>query len=120
MIFGNDLIQQARSENSVIPSVVLKCVREVEARGLSVEGIYRKSGTLGQVKELQDAFDENKNPKLAKYQDINVIASLLKLYFRELSTPLISDDFICKFNYTKVPWVITEFNFIQISATFIK
>ncbi|CAO0799313.1 unnamed protein product [Mucor circinelloides] len=94
LVFGNDLIQQARSENSVIPSVVLKCVREVEARGLSVEGIYRKSGTLGQVKELQDAFDENNNAKLSKYQDINVITSLLKLYFRELSTPLISDDFI--------------------------
>ncbi|GAN02985.1 hypothetical protein MAM1_0032d02435 [Mucor ambiguus] len=94
LIFGNDLIQQSRSENSVIPSVVLKCVREVEARGLSVEGIYRKSGTLGQVKELQDAFNENKNPKLSKYQDINVITSLLKLYFRELSTPLLSDDFI--------------------------
>ncbi|KAK4520570.1 Oligopeptidase A [Mucor velutinosus] len=94
LIFGNDLIQQARSENSVIPSVVLKCVREVEARGLSVEGIYRKSGTLGQVKELQDAFDENKNPKLSKYQDINVITSLLKLYFRELSTPLLPGDFI--------------------------
>lgn len=94
LVFGNDLIQQARSENSVIPSVVLKCVREVEARGLSVEGIYRKSGTLGQVKELQDAFDENTNPKLSKYQDINVITSLLKLYLRELSTPLLSDDFI--------------------------
>lgn len=97
MIFGNDLIEQAKSENSVIPSVVLKCVREVESRGLSAEGIYRKSGTFGQVLELQGAFNENKNPKLSQYQDIHVIATLLKLYFRELSSPLISNDFICKY-----------------------
>lgn len=32
-MFGNDIIQQARSENSVIPNVVLMCVREVESRG---------------------------------------------------------------------------------------
>jgi hypothetical protein len=63
--------------------------------GLSVEGIYRKSGAFAQVKELQDAFDENKNPKLSKYQDINVITSLLKMYFRELPVPLIPSDFIC-------------------------
>ncbi|KAI8647910.1 Rho GTPase activation protein [Parasitella parasitica] len=93
LIFGNDLIQQARSENSAIPLIVLKCVREVEARGLTVEGIYRKSGTLAQVKELQDAFDENRDPQLCKYQDINVITGLLKLYFRELPTPLIPNDF---------------------------
>ncbi|KAG2208650.1 hypothetical protein INT47_007748 [Mucor saturninus] len=94
LIFGNDLIEQAKSENSVIPSVVLKCVREVESRGISAEGIYRKSGTFGQVRELQEAFNENKNPKLSQYQDIHVIATLLKLYFRELASPLISNDFI--------------------------
>lgn len=97
MLFGNDLIEQAKSENSVIPSVVLKCIREVESRGLSVEGIYRKSGTFGQVRELQEAFNENKNPKLSQYQDIHVVATLLKLYFRELSSPLITNAFICKF-----------------------
>jgi hypothetical protein len=32
-VFGNDLIQQAKSESSVIPNVVLICVREVESRG---------------------------------------------------------------------------------------
>ncbi|CEP10220.1 hypothetical protein [Parasitella parasitica] len=94
LIFGNDLVQQARLENSNIPLIVLKCVREVEARGLTAEGIYRKSGSFGQIKELQEAFDENRDPQLCNYQDINVITGLLKLYFRELPTPLIPDNFI--------------------------
>lgn len=115
-MFGGDLIQLAKSENSVIPTIVLKCVREIETRGkltffydifffdimslfhlgLSSEGLYRKPGTFAHVKELQEEFEEKKSPKLSKYRDINVIASILKLYFRELSTPLIPSEFICK------------------------
>ncbi|RCI04186.1 hypothetical protein CU098_003904 [Rhizopus stolonifer] len=94
LVFGNDLVQQARSENTLIPSIVTNCIREVELRGFSVEGIYRKSGTLSQIKELQDAIEKHKNPKFSKYSDINVITSVLKLYFRELPTPLISNKFI--------------------------
>lgn len=93
-VFGGDLIQLAKSENSVIPTIVLKCVREIETRGLSSEGLYRKPGTFAHVKELQEEFEDKKSLKLSKYQDINVIASILKLYFRELSTPLIPSEFI--------------------------
>ncbi|KAI8352875.1 Rho GTPase activation protein [Choanephora cucurbitarum] len=93
-IFGNDLVQQAKSENTRIPFIILNCIREVELRGLSVEGIYRKSGTLIQIKELQDAMSEQKNILLSQYQDVSVVTSVLKLYFRELPTPLISNDFI--------------------------
>ncbi|GAA5798338.1 hypothetical protein HPULCUR_003740 [Helicostylum pulchrum] len=95
-VFGNDLIDQARLEKSVIPSVVLKCIREVESRGLNVEGIYRKSGTFGHVKELKNAFNENKQPKLSNYDDIHVITNLLKLYLRDLPSPALSKDFTCK------------------------
>ncbi|KAI8887601.1 RhoGAP-domain-containing protein, partial [Backusella circina FSU 941] len=93
-IFGNDIVQQARSENAVVPHIVLKCVREVEFRGLKTEGIYRKSGTHSQMTELKEAFDQNKDPNLSKYDDINVISSLLKLYLREASTCLLSQEFV--------------------------
>ncbi|KAI9482875.1 MAG: Rho GTPase activation protein [Benjaminiella poitrasii] len=94
LVFGNDLVLQAKSENSIIPSIVLRCIREVESRGMSVEGIYRKSGTFGQIRELQELFNLRKDPQLSSYQDINVITSLLKLYFRALPAPIISNDFI--------------------------
>lgn len=106
-MFGNDLIDQARLEKSVIPSVVLKCIREVESRGLHVEGIYRKSGTFGHVKELKNAFNENKQPKLSNYDDIHVITNLLKLYLRDLPLPALSKEFTCKV-------VFIQFNILTI------
>ncbi|KAI8883238.1 RhoGAP-domain-containing protein [Backusella circina FSU 941] len=94
LMFGNNIVDQARSENAFVPYVVLKCVREVEFRGLKVEGIYRKSGSYNQITELKDAFDHNKTPDLSRYDDVNVISSLLKLYLRELPQPLLSQEFI--------------------------
>lgn len=76
--------------------------------GLLAEGIYRKSGTFVQIKDLQDAFEEDRNPRLSKYQDIHVIASVLKFYFRELTTPLLSNQFICK-HYLIVIAVINRY-----------
>jgi hypothetical protein len=49
------------------------------------------------VTELKEAFDQNKDPNLSKYDDINVISSLLKLYLREAPTCLLSKEFIRKF-----------------------
>ncbi|KAI9361564.1 Rho GTPase activation protein [Pilaira anomala] len=114
-MFGNDLIDQAQLEKSVIPSIILKCVREVESRGLLVEGIYRKSGTFGQVKQLKEEFNQNKQPKLSNYQDIHVVSSLLKLYLRELTLPILSKDFICKKKKKKEIYVkfdATNFTYI--------
>lgn len=42
LVFGNDLVSQAKSENQVIPSVLLKCIREVESRGNKRENTYQK------------------------------------------------------------------------------
>ncbi|KAI8992126.1 Rho GTPase activation protein [Mycotypha africana] len=92
-IFGNDLVEQAKAENLLVPCIISHCIKEIESRGLDVEGIYRKSGTYAQVKELQKEFNRE-NPDLSKYDDVNVITSLLKLYFRELSAPLIPNYFI--------------------------
>lgn len=80
--------------------------------GLMSEGIYRKSGTFGLVKELQDGLDENKTPKLSKYKDINIITSVLKMYFRDLPVPLISNEFICKFiMQNNLVWKTYKFTF---------
>jgi Rac GTPase-activating protein 1 len=33
VLFGNDLIAQARAENKLVPSVVTKCIEAVEEQG---------------------------------------------------------------------------------------
>ncbi|CAO3661778.1 unnamed protein product [Rhizopus stolonifer] len=95
-IFGKELTEQAKSEGLAIPTIVTRCIEQVELRGLNVEGIYRKSGTYQQVKDLQDAFDGECRTtiRLTDYDDISVITSVLKIYLRNLPSPLLSAEFI--------------------------
>ncbi|KTW27830.1 uncharacterized protein T551_02797 [Pneumocystis jirovecii RU7] len=93
-LFGNDLTKQIQVENRNIPFIVTKCIDEVEKRGMFFEGIYRKSGSASQMRSLVDAFNRNDVNSLSqsKFEDISVITSVLKQYFRKLPNPLITYD----------------------------
>jgi len=91
-VFGSDLSARCDYEKRIIPSVVSRCVEEVELRGISLEGIYRKSGSSTQVKSIQQGFEKDhlhydiSDPDL----DIHAVTSVLKQYFRKLPNPLIT------------------------------
>lgn len=72
--------------------MVLKCCSEfIEHHGI-VDGIYRLSGATSNIQKLRTTFDEDRIPTLYNddsiLQDIHSVASLLKMYFRELPNPL--------------------------------
>ncbi|KAI8929123.1 Rho GTPase-activating protein domain-containing protein, partial [Entophlyctis helioformis] len=74
-----------------IPLVVHKCFEAIEARGLDREGIYRVSGKLTETAELRllmetDAAAVNLMDDTG--YDINIVASLVKQFFRELPQPI--------------------------------
>ncbi|KAF9971833.1 hypothetical protein BGZ73_005126 [Actinomortierella ambigua] len=77
-------------QHQTIPKVVELCVTAIEQRGLSTAGIYRVSGHMGSIQNLKRAFNDGLDVEkmVAKEGDINTIAALLKLYFRELKEPL--------------------------------
>ncbi|KAI8084764.1 uncharacterized protein BX664DRAFT_337729 [Halteromyces radiatus] len=80
-----------QSEDNNIPLVVRKCIEAVEQRGMDYEGIYRKSGGIGQVRSIQQAFEQNEDIDLCdsdEWNDICAITSVLKQYFRDLPNPL--------------------------------
>ncbi|KAI9481688.1 MAG: hypothetical protein EXX96DRAFT_567658 [Benjaminiella poitrasii] len=90
-IFGTDLSDRAQYEDKSVPSIVELCIKEVEARGLEYEGIYRKSGGAAQIRAIQLAFEQGENINLddeEEFNDICAITSVLKQYFRELPNPL--------------------------------
>ncbi|XP_042862875.1 N-chimaerin-like isoform X2 [Penaeus japonicus] len=94
-IFGADLTTSLRGSTDRVPSVVTECVSEVEARGLTMEGIYRVPGSQDQIEALRLAFERdgnrvNLNEKAVS--DINVVAGVLKLYLRLLPIPLITSQ----------------------------
>lgn len=99
-MFGNDLIKQIQAEKSKIPLVVEKCIESVESRGMDYEGIYRKSGGVGQMRQIQQAFEKGEIPNLIdeeKWNDICAVTSVLKQYFRELPNPLFTYELHSKY-----------------------
>lgn len=90
-LFGSDLVERADYERRQIPSVVTRCIEEVELRGMDVEGIYRKTGGNSQVKSLQEGFDKNEDYDISDPSiDITAVTSVLKQYFRKLPIPLLT------------------------------
>ena len=92
-LFGSELVDRADYERRQIPSVVTRCIEEVELRGMDTEGIYRKTGGSGQQKIVQEGFEriddfDISDPEL----DITAVTSVLKQYFRKLPTPLLTFD----------------------------
>ncbi|GFO07892.1 beta-chimaerin [Plakobranchus ocellatus] len=77
----------------------LVCVRlgegdgENECEGMDQEGLYRLAGFHDDVEALRMAFDkdaENVDVSSSRFEDVNTVCSVLKLYFRLLPIPLIT------------------------------
>ncbi|KAI9171019.1 N-chimaerin [Paramyrothecium foliicola] len=93
VLFGSDLSERADYERRQIPSVVTRCIEEVELRGMDQEGIYRKTGGNSQVNMIKDGFDRDENYDISDPDlDITAVTSVLKQYFRKLPTPLLTFD----------------------------
>lgn len=93
VLFGSDLIERTEYERRQIPSVVTRCIEEVELRGMDVEGIYRKTGGSGQVKSIQEGFERTEDYDISDPDlDVTAVTSVLKQYFRKLPTPLLTFD----------------------------
>ncbi|XP_059778674.1 rho GTPase-activating protein 24 isoform X2 [Balaenoptera ricei] len=92
-IFGQKLEDTVRYEkrygHRLAPMLVEQCVDFIRQRGLKEEGLFRLPGQANLVKELQDAFDCGEKPSFDSNTDVHTVASLLKLYLRELPEPVI-------------------------------
>ncbi|XP_041634476.1 rho GTPase-activating protein 23 isoform X6 [Cheilinus undulatus] len=80
--------------NKFIPLIVEICCGLVEEMGLEYTGIYRVPGNNAMVSMLQDQLNKGVdiNPTEEKWQDLNVVSSLLKSFFRKLPEPLFTND----------------------------
>lgn len=84
--------------NICLPSPVYRCIEYLEANdAANEEGIFRLSGSNTTIKSLKERFDTERDVNLLEgpYIDVHAVASLLKLYLRELpDTVLTKDKFI--------------------------
>ncbi|KAI8329762.1 Rho GTPase activation protein [Chlamydoabsidia padenii] len=91
-VFGIDLATLMKRDGHQVPLVVQKCTEAVERHGIKCMGIYRESGTGTQIQKLKADFNRDcalVNLDSEEYRsDINNITGVLKLWFRELPSPL--------------------------------
>ncbi|XP_072050458.1 rho GTPase-activating protein 22-like isoform X2 [Amphiura filiformis] len=93
-IFGQSLLDTITNESHTrtqeIPAIVKQCCNFLREKGLQEEGLFRLPGRAALVRELQEQFDCGKQPDFHQQNiDIHTVASLFKLYLRQLPEPVI-------------------------------
>ncbi|KAI0239940.1 Protein FAM13A [Lamellibrachia satsuma] len=95
--FGVPLEALLRREDTRIPHLVSKICEYVLRNGLEVEGIFRVSGSARTVEKVRVMFDKTSDADLNEISDVIAIASLLKLFLRELPEGAVSEDLTQQF-----------------------
>nr|XP_058134678.1 rho GTPase-activating protein 25 isoform X2 [Dasypus novemcinctus] len=92
-VFGQRLDETVAYEQKfgphLVPILVEKCAEFIRDHGLHEEGIFRLPGQDNLVKQLRDAFDAGERPSFDRDTDVHTVASLLKLYLRDLPEPVV-------------------------------
>ncbi|KAG9248409.1 hypothetical protein BJ878DRAFT_35744 [Calycina marina] len=87
--------------NVELPAVVYRCIEYLDAKNAaSEEGIFRLSGSNVVIKQLRERFNVEGDVNLItddQYYDIHAVASLLKLYLRELPSTILTREFHLEF-----------------------
>ncbi|XP_022608079.1 GEM-interacting protein isoform X1 [Seriola dumerili] len=91
-VFGVHLSVLQRDRPDEVPFVVLRCTSEIESRALSVQGVYRVSGSKPRIQKLCLAFEMQKEQVDLSDLSPHDITSILKHFFKELPEPLLTFD----------------------------
>lgn len=111
-VFGSPLADAVqyhppRDVDVPLPSVVYRCIQYLEAKNvLNEEGIFRLSGSNIVIKQIRERFNHESDINLITdehYYDIHAVASLLKLYLRELPSTILTRNLHAEFvNTTEI------------------
>lgn len=80
-----------------MPLLVAKCTKIVETKGMSIVGIYRIPGNTAAITNLNElinrnGMDDEQTLNDPKWEDVNVVSSLLKLFIRSLPEPILPNE----------------------------
>jgi RalA-binding protein 1 len=105
-VFGSPLGEAVRYNHPVdvsieLPAVVYRCIEYLDVKNAAgEEGIFRLSGSNVVIKQLRERFNTEGDVNLItddQYYDIHAVASLLKLYLRELPTTILTRELHLEF-----------------------
>lgn len=86
---------------TTIPKIVIECVDLIESqlkKSLhSIEGLYRVSGDYTKIQALRFSIDSNDYDSLKSVTNIHTLTGVLKLFLREIKSPLVKSNEIKTF-----------------------
>ncbi|KAJ1875302.1 Rho-type gtpase-activating protein [Coemansia sp. RSA 990] len=102
-MFGRALAEQAALEGGTVPWVVRAAVRFIEEEGLTMEGVYRRSGSTMDIRDVHAVisrvgtatngqFSDSDATIAPDDTDVPSVTSVLKEYLRNLPDPLMTTD----------------------------
>ncbi len=100
-VFGTPLAEAAEYAQPVgidvyLPAVVYRCIEYLDAQdAASEEGIFRLSGSNVVIKALRQRFDTEGDVNFLleeHHYDVHAVASLLKMYLRELPSSVLTRE----------------------------
>ncbi|KFP07280.1 Protein FAM13A, partial [Calypte anna] len=93
--FGVPLETLTQNTNQCgVPFLVSQMVEYLEVCGLEHVGIFRTSGSVNKIKELKQKYNQGEKVDLFNDGDVDSVASLLKLFLKELPVAVFPDN-IC-------------------------
>lgn len=96
--------EYAREHHRIVPLVISKCINAIEELGgLQKEGIYRISPRQTNVDMLKAEFEKDEeNFEFHSQYDVFTIATVLKIYLRELGSPLLKYNVEERMKYSTI------------------
>lgn len=116
--FGNKLdTTEKDSIHKNVPKIVVECVSAIEnEQNIETPGLYRVSGNKTLIEAFKKKNSEKKSSKKdlkhasLRSQDVHCVTGILKLFFRELSPPLMPSYIFmsCTSGSKKISNIFTE------------
>ncbi|XP_058443889.1 uncharacterized protein LOC131425766 [Malaya genurostris] len=96
LVFGIELHQVELDERQQVPRFIVEVVDILEkTECLETSGLYRASGNKNSIENIKKKLNEKRSLKkyeFLKKQDVHSLTGSLKLFIRELKSPLIPKD----------------------------
>ncbi|XP_013083230.2 SLIT-ROBO Rho GTPase-activating protein 1-like isoform X3 [Biomphalaria glabrata] len=89
-LFGGSLEEYIEATGQEIPLIIKSCIRVINLYGLHHQGVFRVSGAQVEINQFKSTFESGEDAlaDVIDASEINSVAGVLKLYFRELREPL--------------------------------
>lgn len=92
-LFGVELQElMSRESGSSLPSFISQCLSIFLQKGLTVEGIFRLSGSAADIQATKDLLDRGKDVDLQE-KDIHTLTGLFKHLLREMPDSILTNQY---------------------------